>query len=483
MKKILFTLALFLLLCACGNPVAYRSVDIAAPMFPDYADVTIPYNIAPLDFSVDSAEHIQLVVTGSHYYKFDSRGSTMRFNLGKWHRFLEAEKGRDVIVNVRASFGSRHLEYRPFTWTISTYPIDRYMSYRLIEPAYEMWNVLSINERCLENFDERELALNTYADNSCINCHTSNRAGTPSTFMHVRGPKGGTIYCSGDSIIKINTKTESTAGGVYGELDSTGRYGIFTTAVIVPILHSQPQKRLEVYDSESDLVLYDFKSMTATNSPLVSSPDYQETFPCLSADNRTIYFARAKHLAQPDSTDRMHYDLYSIGFDPSTGKLGDSLKLVFDASSKGLSVSFPKCSRDGRKLLFCVSQYGTFPIWHPETDIWMLDLATGSVDSLKNVNSNLSDTYHCWSGNSRWFVFASKRSDGMFGRPYISFVPEDGTPTKPFLLPQKDPGRYLTTFKSFNIPELYDTPEKYDASLIRKTYYRAETRKMKYVKR
>ncbi|MBR3800753.1 MAG: hypothetical protein IKK35_03540, partial [Rikenellaceae bacterium] len=34
------------------------------PMFPDYADITIPCNIAPLNFEIDSVESIEVLVKG-----------------------------------------------------------------------------------------------------------------------------------------------------------------------------------------------------------------------------------------------------------------------------------------------------------------------------------------------------------------------------------------------------------------------------------
>jgi hypothetical protein len=84
----------------------------------------------------------------------------------------------------------------------------------------------------------------------------------------------------------------------------------------------------------------------------------------------------------------------------------------------------------------------------------MLNLETGTIDSLQAVNSQKSDTYHSWSSNSRWFVFASKRDDGLFGKPYFCYVDKTGRAHKPFCLPQRHPTYYDNTLKSFNAPEL-----------------------------
>jgi hypothetical protein len=467
---------------ACGKARLndYRPTAVQPPMYPDFTDIVIPCNIAPLNFYVENAQSTTLIVEGKKEYRYDSRSSKMFFSMGRWKEMLAAETGDTLHLTVYARTAAGKMKFRSFYWFVSPDRIDTYLSYRLIEPAYEIWNMLQISERNVENFDTRLLGDNNITDHSCMNCHTSNRAPHPTTFMHVRGAKGGTVYCHDGMMSKINTKTSETAGAVYGEISKDGRYGIFTTAEIIPILHSYRTGRLEVYDKASDLILLDFAKGTVTNKPCITGESYQETFPCFSADNRMIYFCRSPHHAQPDSTRQMHYDLYSLSFNPQTGGLGDEVRLVFDAAAIGKSVSFPKCSPDGRYLLFTVSDYGTFPIWHPETDLWMLNLKTGKVDRLPQVNGRYSDSYHSWSTNSRWFVFASKRDDRVYGRPYFAHVSSDGQVSKAFVLPQQDPNSYRNTFKSYNIPELYATPERYDAHAIRKLYYHSTAKDFVY---
>ena len=300
---------------------------------------------------------------------------------------------------------------------------------------------------------------------------------------NVRGAKGGTLYSRDGQMRKLNTATDSTAGAaVYGEISADGRYGIFTTADIRPILHSGRFDKLEVFDASSDLILLDFEQGTVTDSPVVKGPEFQETFPCWSADGKTVYFCRAAAHPQPDSTFEMHYDLYSVAFDPATGRLGDTLTLVVDAASRGKSISFPKCSPDGRYILMTVSDYGTFPIWHSETDLWLYEIATGALFPLEAVNGKYSDSYHCWSSSGHWICWASKRDDRLYGKPYFAHVGADGTVSKPFVLPQRDPGRYQVTLKSYNIPELYRAPESYDAAYVSRFYTEMEAEKMTYTK-
>lgn len=462
----------------CGEPDSRRSSGRIV-MTPDYRDIVIPFNIAPLNFLLEGVEGkvVVSVTGGQKNYVFRAKAPRIVFPLNKWHSMLDGGKGNRLSVTVSQN-DSTILE---FYWDVSPDPIDKYLSYRLIEPAYEVWNLHTVEERDLEGYKVRTLGDNNTAGHSCMNCHTSNRADSPATFFHVRGKTGGTFYAKDGVLRKLDTKTDSTAGAaVYGEIERSGRFGIFTTAQIMPILHSGRLDRLEVFDTSSDLFVVDFQNNTVTDNHSVRGEEFQETFPCFSPDGKTIYFCRAKSLPQPDSTKRMRYDLYSVAFDPETGVLSDSLTLVFEASALGKSVSFPKCSPDGSRILFCVSDYGTFPIWHTETDLWMLDCRTSAVDTLADVNGRYSDSYHCWSTNGKWIVWASKRDDRVYGRPYFAYLDSDGNVSRPFVLPQRDPSYYLSQTQSFNIPELYSAPETYSHRDITRMYFISNPEKMIY---
>ena len=99
-----------------------------------------------------------------------------------------------------------------------------------------------------------------------------------------------------------------------------------------------------------------------------------------------------------------------------------------------------------------MQDYGCFPIWHKETDLYSLDLESLETERL-DLNSDFTESYHSWSSNGRWLVFSSRRGDGLTTRPYIAYIDEKGNSGKPFILPQNDPGFYDRFLKSFNIPE------------------------------
>jgi len=103
--------------------------------------------------------------------------------------------------------------------------------------------------------------------------------------------------------------------------------------------------------------------------------------------------------------------------------------------------------------MFTLVDYGNFSIWHKEADLFLLDMKTGQTRRIDEVNSDNTESYHSWSSNSRWFVFSSRRMDGLYTRPFIAYLDENGKARKPFLLPQANTDYYDQLLYSFNIPE------------------------------
>ena len=209
------------------------------------------------------------------------------------------------------------------------------------------------------------------------------------------------------------------------------------------------------------------------SSPLLCDSLKFETFPTFSPDGKYIYYCSADTVSLPQDIQKLQYRLVRIPFDEQTGTIGTEIEEVIplaDVSQQHTkqSVCHPRISPDGRYLLYTVADYGTFPIWHPEADLQMMDLQTGAIDTLAIVNSEKSDTYHSWSSNSRWFVFASKRDDGLYGKPYFCYIDKNGKAHKPFCLPQKHPTFYDNNLKSFNAPELGKGKVPFDANDVAK---------------
>jgi hypothetical protein len=441
---IIYHLSFIFLLSACTpTPEKVQKSDLLPPLYPDYCDVTIPVNIAPLNFLLRADCEAVEVKAGD--LTVNSKGNEVVFDCDEWKEMLTQNAGKQISVTVTALIQGQWIEYKTFNWNVVKDKLDPYLTYRLIEPDYEIWNHVQIQQRCVENFEVNALGHHEQLENRCMNCHTFANQDPQLSMMYVRGTGGGAILNQRGQLSKLNIP-----GSVYFCFSPSGRYITYSTQKIIPAFHSDPSKRLEVYDSSSNVFVADMQEHRIISSPLLSDSLKFETFPTFSSDGKYIYYCEADSVILPKDIRQLQYRLVRIPFDEQTGQIGNKIDTIFSERS----VCHPRISPDGKMILYTVADYGTFPIWHPEADLQMMNLQTGAIDKLSIVNSRKSDTYHSWSSNSRWFVFASKRDDGLYGKPYFCYVDKDGKAHKPFCLPQEHPTFYDNNLKSFNAPEL-----------------------------
>ncbi len=446
--NILVTLVLLVILASCTpTPENVHKSDKLPPIYPDYCDVTIPVNIAPLNFLL--REDCEAIEVKAGDIIIHSRCNEAVFDLDDWKELMATSSGKSLDITVTALINGQWIQYKTFQWHVVSDKVDPYLTYRLIEPDYEIFNHLQIQQRCVENYDVRAIGHYEQLDNRCMNCHTFANQSPELSMMYVRGQGGGAILNQNGQLSKLNIP-----GSVYFCFSPSGRYITYSTQKIIPAIHSDPSKRLEVYDSSSNVYVADLQEHHILSSSLLSDSLKFETFPTFSPNGKYIYYCAADTVSLPSDIRHLQYSLVRIPFDETTATFGTQVDTLFSERS----VCHPRISPDGLYLLYTVADYGTFPIWHPEADLQMMNLETGAIDTLAIVNSHKSDTYHSWSSNSRWFVFASKRDNGLYGKPYFCYVDKDGKAHKPFCLPQEYPTFYDNNLKSFNAPELGKGP-------------------------
>ena len=468
LSKIAAAACILWLCSACSGAAVEVSTNTDTFIYPDYAGVTIPINIAPLNFHY-TAPGIKKAATTVTFNDdvVEFSGKEVVWDMQQW-KSLVASAVSDTI-RFSSELVLKGGVKQTYDWEIyvSADKLDPYVSYRLIEPGYEVWHEVEIQERCIENFEQRALSDWQNTDNSCMNCHIHSHARADLSMFYVRGKNGGAFLNRNGEVRKLALNHESMVSGtVYGEIHPSGRYGVFSSNVVIPGFHALGSKRLEVYDIASDLVITDFDRNELIIPSHLSRKDVFETFPAFSADGNHIFYCAADTVTLPKDVEKLMYSLLKISFDPKTGMVGRKPEVVWDAEEHKASVCHPKCSPDGKWIMYTVADYGTFPIWHTECQLEMMNLHTGEIIKMDAANSHRSDTYHSWSSDSRWFVFASKRGDGKYGRAYFCHIDEHGQVTKPFVLPQEDPWFYENSLKSFNIPDLSNGPVNFDAKMI-----------------
>ena len=450
-------------------PDVFTDANTLPKIYPDYTDVTIPINIAPLTFQLDEEADNMIARYSCGDEEIVCEGKAQP-DVDQWRTLTQKAKDGAITVEVYAQKADKWTHYKPFSIYVSPDSIDSYLSYRLIFPSFVSYEALTINQRCLENYDESVIYDNVLCsfekEGQCINCHNYQQYNPERMQFHARQKNGGTIVTYDGNIKKVNMKSDSIlSAGVYPAWHPWLKLIVYSTNKTNQSFHTMHHNKIEVYDSQSDLIAYDIEKGEITN--LENDTTELECFPAWAPDGKTLYYCSA-HYVKMDSTlsrtrelvkrsEEIKYNLYKKSFDPETMTFGPR-ELVFSADSINKSATLPRISPDGRYLMFALAEYGVFHIWHHDADLWMLDLQTGVARPADEINSPDTESYHSWSSNGKWVVFSSRRDDGTYTRPFFAHIDKDGHGTKPFELPSAYPNYHREMMKCYNIPEFMHGP-------------------------
>ena len=466
MKKLFAIIIVALSLTACGNqiPTTYAESEESPAIYPDYTGVTVPINIAPLTFEPDGKSDGIVARLTAGDEEIICGGTKVQPDFDDWHRLTECAKGQAIKVEVYIQKDGQWTKFKPFDIYVSPDSIDPYISYRLIAPSYITYEELTIDQRCLENYDEEVIYDNMLCQNpvdgQCVNCHSYQQYNPERMQFHARQYQGGTVIAYDGKIRKINMTSDSIlSAGVYPAWHPWLPLIVYSTNKTMQTFHITNPDKIEVFDTESDLIAYDVERNEVTN--IEKEATEFEVFPTWAPDGKALYYCSA-HFEFKDTVSpgveliqrfkEVKYNIYRKRFDLETKTFGPR-ELVFRADTLDMSTTLPRVSPDGRYLMFTMGKYGVFHIWHKDADLYMLDLANGKVRCME-INSPDVESYHSWSSNGRWVVFSSRRDDGNFTRPFIAHIDKNGHGGKPFELPCADPDYHRQFMKSYNIPEL-----------------------------
>ena len=473
MKKSLLFVIVATMLVACGHkiPEHFWEKNELPNIYPDYTNVTVPINIAPLTFQIDGKADDVVARLSVGKEEVICGGLQIQPDADDWRRLADmAAKGDSIKVEVYVEQNGSWTRFKPFNIYVSPDSIDSYISYRLIPPSYVTYEELTINQRCLENYDESviydNLLCSEGAKGQCINCHNYQQYNPERMQFHARQNMGGTVIAYDGTVKKINMRNDSIlSAGVYPTWHPWLPFIVYSTNMTGQIFHSVNPNKIEVFDSESDLIAYDVNKNEVTN--IENDPAEMECFPFWAPDGKTLYYCSA-HFEYSDTvtdkgkefvahTQEAKYNLYKKSFNPETMQFG-ARELVFAADSIDKSATLPRISPDGRYLMFTLAKYGVFHIWHHDAELWIMDLQTGVARNMEEINSPDTESYHSWSSNGRWVMFSSRRYDANYTRPFIAHIDANGCGSKPFELPCANPDHHRQLLKSYNVPEFMRGP-------------------------
>jgi hypothetical protein len=473
--KILFFIIICFITAGCKEKISNLiNDDRQIEIFPDYDSVTIPFNIAPLNFYLkEIADKYQVEISSENGKPIKIQQTSPDFNipLKEWHELLSNNKGKLLSIFVLLKNGREWHKCRPVIDSIASDPIHPYLVYRLISTQYTFSSKMKLAQRNLESFNEYLIWENSSTDEGCFNCHSFSNYNPDKMSLHLRQFYGGTLIKDGKKLTKLNTKTPYTMSA-FGYVGSNpdGDLIAYSTNLFNEYFTNSTKNLNEVTDQASDILVYNIKTNTVTTSPQISTKN-RENFPSWSADGKSLYYISAGEAGQ-DFYSRYYgmYSLCKISYDKSTNTWG-KVDTIFSAYREGKSLTFPRESPDGKYLLFCLIDYGYFSINHRESDLYIMDLATRKYHKL-DINSSVNDSYHSWSQNGRWIVFSSKRFNNLYSAPHFSYFDTNGKFHKPFILPQEDPHFYDTYLLNYNIPEFVNGRVDLDPIKVRDVIYK-----------
>lgn len=485
MKKIIYTLMIVWMgMTACTPSVENPTMVNRKPsIYPDYIGVTIPADIAPMNFNIkgDTVDVVDVVAKGSKGGELHVSGEWADFDVEDWHQLTEQNIGGSISFTVSTRKDGKWKQYQDFQMMVSPYRLDDYgLTYRRIAPGYEVGGDIGIYQRDIHSFDETAIMTETALPGRCFNCHTANRTDARQLTCQIRGEGGGTLIMKDDKQQWIDTKTDSTkAAGSYAYWHPEGNYVAYAANAVHQCFFVGTYKPIEVYHDFSNIVVLDTRNNQLVTDSKLMTPDWLEIFPAFSADGNTLYYSTSKACRVPAEYLKVKCSLVSIPFDAKTGKFGEKVDTLLNGPKTNMSYVLARPSYDGKWLMYTRCSRSNFPIVQPDADLWMMNLKTRQTYPLTAVNSKMSESYHNWSCNSHWFVFASKRGNGNYTRLYISSIDDQGKATKPFLLPQRNPWKYYHgLFDAYNVPDFTKTKVELDMKETRNQIFSDERPKV-----
>jgi hypothetical protein len=309
----------------------------------------------------------------------------------------------------------------------------------------------------------------------CGNCHSFNADGSTIGLDLDAGlrDKGGyfispirdTILFNAENYMSWSKKEKRRTFGLFSKMSPDGRY-IVTTVKDRVVLKNFPITPVEniifsqlFFPVNGHLAVYDRQTDILKELPGANLEEYIQSNAVWTPDGKNIVFSRAAAL--PRDTNLLEINVqdadliqqyvkrektlkYDICIIPFNNGEGGRAMPVKGASGNGKSNFFPAVSPDGKWLAYCQAE--NFMLLQPDSRLYIVPLAGGKA---RMLNSNLytMNSWHAWSPNSKWLVFASKGLS-IYTDMFLTHIDEDGNDAIPVLV---DKAR--TANRVINYPE------------------------------
>jgi len=295
----------------------------------------------------------------------------------------------------------------------------------------------------------------------CGNCHSFSADGSTISLDLDAGrrDKGGyfvspikdTIMFNIDNYMSWSKIEKRSTFGLFSKISPDGRH-IVTTVKDRVVSKNPPLDRYEsfafsllFFPVNGNLAVYDRESRILKELPGANLDEYVQSNAFWTPDGKEIIFSRARALPRDSDIYKLavedkfllqqfeerkvpfKYDLYRIPFNDGKGGKAEPVK---GASNNGKSNYFPAVSPDGKWLVFCQAE--NYMLLMPDSRLYIVPLKGGKP---RMLNSNLYslNSWHAWSPNSKWIVFASKGLS-VFTDLFLTHIDEKGNASIPVLV-------------------------------------------------
>lgn len=312
---------------------------------------------------------------------------------------------------------------RPVTIIQSNARLEGTLTYRTVEPLFNPLQTTSIVQ--LEPDGGREVFAE---DKVCIGCHARSSQGMYAVNMRRGKDRRLAIFAedaSGQPRLTLQRKIGEFS---YLSWSPDGRYlaMVVNTFGIIDLKNDVGEPFGLAYKS-GDLAILDLADGTIKPLPGASELDYIEDMPSWSQDGQELVFVRYR--MEVDGTIR-HSDLYTIPFNAGQG--GQAVA-VSGASANNLHNYFPNFSADGRWISFVRGDGSKGVFARKSSDIFLLPRTGGTAKRLELNRDGEMDSWHRWSPDGKWLIFAAKRHQNMTAL-YASRIDPDGNAAPPVRL-------------------------------------------------
>ena len=310
----------------------------------------------------------------------------------------------------------------------------------------------------------------------CGNCHSFTADGKTLGLDLDAGlrDKGGyfvspikdTILFNSDNYMSWSKIEKRRTFGLFSKISPDGRY-IVTTVKDRVVIKNFPISPVEniifsqlFFPVNGHLAIYDRQSHILKELPGANLEEYVQSNAIWSPDGKYIIFSRAEALPRDSNIYEINvqdnkiidqfvkrkrsfkYNICIIPFNDGNGGVAEPIK---GASNNGRSNYFPAVSPDGKWLVYCQAE--NFMLLMPDSRMYIIPFRGGRARMLKS-NLYSMNSWHAWSPNSKWIVFASKGLS-PYTDMFLTHIDEKGNDAIPVLVDKARAAQKVINYPEF----------------------------------